>query len=126
MSRILPVLLLGGCSVGVVDVPIDYDGDGLFDEEEAQYGTSPDYADTDADNYNDDVEILSFTDPLDPDDHPYTGGWPIGACRHDIEGSGYGVGFIAPQFELEDQFEELVKLHDFCEHAVLLTAFSYG
>lgn len=52
---------------------IDSDADGLSDEEERVYGTSPGDRDTDGDRITDLVEVLIDFDPLTPDD-------PI-ACR---------------------------------------------
>lgn len=49
-------------------VVIDTDGDGLTDEEEAQYGTDPKKADTDGDGLFDFEEINIYkTNPLNPD-----------------------------------------------------------
>lgn len=46
-------------------IPIDSDGDGLSDREEAILGTDPDDDNTDDDNFGDGQEIFStFTDPL--------------------------------------------------------------
>ena len=48
--------------------PLDSDGDGLTDEEEAFYGTDPFLADTDGDGLFDREEIFTWqTDPLNPD-----------------------------------------------------------
>jgi len=123
MVRTLSIvpLLAVGCSYSEVDLPYDVDGDGLMGDEETEYGTNPDKADTDGDSYDDGVEVAGNTDPTDRGDHPYEGGWPIDSCRWDIESTGVGVGEIAPDFELEDQFGETVRLHDFCGKAVLLT-----
>lgn len=47
---------------------LDTDGDGLFDDEEAIYGTDPRNPDTDADGLNDGDEVHRFaTDPKNPD-----------------------------------------------------------
>jgi len=47
---------------------VDTDKDGLSDEEEAGYGTSPRVADTDSDGLFDREEIMTWgTDPLNPD-----------------------------------------------------------
>lgn len=123
MVRTLSIvpLLSVGCSYSEVDVPYDVDGDGLMGDEEAEYGTNPDKADTDGDSYDDGTEVAGNTDPTNRGDHPYEGGWPIDACRWDVEGTGVGVGEIAPDFELQDQFDETVRLHDFCGKVVLLT-----
>jgi len=99
---------------GYIDA-IDTDGDGLPDWREYQLGSDPEQPDTDGDTYRDGVEFDSFTDPTDADDHPYEGGWPIDACRHDTFGDD-----TAQDFALIDQFGETVRLHDFCDHVVLL------
>ncbi|OVE76249.1 hypothetical protein BVX97_01700 [bacterium E08(2017)] len=50
------------------DGPLDSDGDGLSDDEEAQYGTDPLNPDTDADGLSDRDEIRTYsTDPLNSD-----------------------------------------------------------
>ena len=117
---IVPFLAIG-CSYSEVDVPYDVDGDGLMEDEETELGTDPEKADTDGDSYDDGTEVAGNTDPNNRGDHPYEGGWPIDSCRWDVESTGVGVGEIAPDFELEDQFGETVRLHDFCGKVVLLT-----
>lgn len=48
--------------------PLDSDGDGLSDIEEAEYGTDPFKSDTDGDGLTDWEEIFVYgTDPLNPD-----------------------------------------------------------
>jgi outer membrane protein OmpA-like peptidoglycan-associated protein len=48
--------------------PLDSDGDGLTDEEEAQWGTNPQDPDTDGDGLSDGDEVHKYkTDPLNPD-----------------------------------------------------------
>jgi hypothetical protein len=123
-SLILPALLLAGCAVPTVDLPFDSDRDGLLDDEETRYGTDPANAHSDDDGWVDGDEVASFTDPLDPEDHPYTGGWPIGACRHSLDGSGWNVGFTVHNTNNLDQNGDLVKLHDFCEVPYLLTYYT--
>ena len=44
----------------------DTDGDGLFDNQEADAGTDPNVQDTDGDGDNDFVEVTNGTDPLEP------------------------------------------------------------
>jgi peroxiredoxin len=117
---IVPFLGLA-CSYSSVDIPYDEDGDGLMSDDEAAYGTDPQKPDSDGDSYDDGEEVAGNTDPTNRGDHPYEGGWPIDACRNDVESTGMGVGEIAPDFELEDQFGETVRLHDFCGKAILLT-----
>ncbi|MDG1840941.1 MAG: gliding motility-associated C-terminal domain-containing protein [Crocinitomicaceae bacterium] len=50
------------------NAPIDSDGDGLTDEEEAIIGTDPNNPDTDGDGINDKDEVTAGSDPLDPCD----------------------------------------------------------
>ncbi len=121
---LLPCLLLVGCAVPTVDLPFDSDRDGLLDDEEFDFGTDPAIPDSDADGWLDGAETSSFTDPLDPEDHPYAGGWPIGACRHSIDGTGWSDGFVVNNTSHADQYGDIVKIHDFCEGPYLLTYFS--
>ncbi len=104
----------------------DSDGGGVTDQEEEELGTDPDSEDSDGDGWADGVEVDGFTDPTDPNDHPYTGGWPIDECRHDIVSTGgTGVGAIVDNYTLTDQYGEEIRLHDFCDHVVLLEAVGF-
>jgi peroxiredoxin len=105
---------------GGVDSGMDSDGDGLSDAEEDVLGTDPDEPDTDGDGYDDGVEVDGNTDPLDPADRPYLGGWQIGACRDDVVSTGNGMGQVADDFSLLDQYGDHVNLTDFCDDVVLL------
>jgi hypothetical protein len=104
---------------------VDTDGDGLTDAEEAALGTNPTLADSDGDGWDDGVEVDGHTDPTSASDHPYTGGWAIGACRDDIVATGTQVGDIAEDFVLVDQFGENLRLHDFCDRQVLLVSAAF-
>ncbi|MEM6929210.1 MAG: TlpA disulfide reductase family protein, partial [Myxococcota bacterium] len=44
----------------------------------------------------------------------------IGECRDDLSGTGTTAGTVAANFELTDQFGDTLRLHDFCDQAVLL------
>ncbi len=112
----------GALCVRVLDANClrDTDGDGLDDDTEVELGTDPDVADTDGDDYDDGAEVDGNTDPLDADDYPYAGGWDIGACRDDLVSTGNAVGDIVEDFELLDQNGETVRLHDFCDRAILI------
>jgi|ETNmetMinimDraft_30_1059905.scaffolds.fasta_scaffold100811_1 hypothetical protein len=99
----------------------DTDGDGLDDYTEVnETGTDPTVADTDGDGYDDGDEWEDNTDPLDDVDHPYAGGWPIDPCRAATQPEGNDVGQVAMPFNLMDQFGEVVRFHDFCDHVVVL------
>jgi len=57
-------------AVGFISRPIatpDTDNDGLYDREEARFGTNPNLADTDGDGLNDFEEINLGTNPLKAD-----------------------------------------------------------
>lgn len=103
----------------------DADGDGLTDAEEASLGTSPSEADSDGDGWDDGVEVSGNTDPLASDDHPYTGGWAIGACRDSIQPTGNGIGQVTGDFGLLDQHGDTLRLHDFCDREVLLVSAAF-
>ena len=83
--------------------------------------------DADSDGYLDFAEEDGNTDPADAADHPYKAGWPIDACRYDLPdaGTGTGVGDVAANFALTDQFGETVRLHDFCGQAILIESSAY-
>ncbi len=110
-------LPLVGC-LADVDVDVDPDKDGLADADEAALGSDPGVPDSDGDGYTDGDEASQHTNPIDAEDHPYAGGWKIGACRDDIEATGTGEGDVSNDFELMDQFGEMVRLHDFCDNVV--------
>tara|TARA_R110002110_G_scaffold191235_1_gene399412 strand:- start:235 stop:642 length:408 start_codon:yes stop_codon:yes gene_type:complete len=120
-------ILLAGCGPAHVDIThadkessIDSDGDGLTDTEEEVLGTDPLSTDTDGDGWTDGVEDNSYTDPTDPDDHPYEGGWPIDACRYDLISTGMGEGNVINDVTLLDQYDEELRLHDLCNHVIMI------
>ncbi len=126
-------LLLGsaGCIPGTDGVGgdnldhSDADGDGLEAWEEEELGTDPDDADSDADGFSDGDEVDENTDPLDSNDLPYAGGWSIAACRDSIVATGDLEGEIVNDWSLPDQFGQQVRLHSFCDRAVLLVAAAF-
>jgi hypothetical protein len=126
--KLHPLLLLlpcglaaSACGAPYVTMPFDTDKDGLLDTEEVDYGTDPAIADTDGDAYDDGDEVAGGTNPLDANDHPYYGGWNIDfSCRSEIMATGNAEGLITDNFELLDQFGEMVRLWDFCGRAILL------
>ena len=128
-QRILPVLLVGlglSCAPTEVEIPLgsemDSDEDGLTDADEVGLGTDPDNSDSDDDGFSDGDEVAQGADPLSADDHPYSGGYGVDACRDDIESTGDAEGDIAQDFELMDQFGETVRFHDFCGRTILLVS----
>lgn len=70
---ILSVGMLTGCGFVIEPGPGAYgpqdrDRDGLSERQEAEFGTDPDWPDTDLDGAFDGEEVYAlFTDPLDPD-----------------------------------------------------------
>lgn len=122
IAPFLPILCLGAC-VAAVDIPLDPDQDGLLDDGEFLAGTDPDNPDSDGDGFSDGLEVSQYTDPLSDLDHPYTGGWNIGACRHDpITATGDRPGDVTRDFALVDQYGDTLHLYDFCDRAVLLVS----
>lgn len=101
---------------------VDSDGDGLLDSEEDALGTDPNLADSDGDGWDDLEELDENTDPLVGSSHPYTGGWAIGDCNDAISSTGNSPGQVAQDFTLTDQYGDTVRLHDFCDRAVLLVS----
>jgi len=104
---------------------LDDDNDGITNGDEATLGTDPNNADSDDDGYTDLEEVEGNTDPNDAADHPYTGGWSIAACRNTIQSTGNFEDEIAEDFALMDQFGEDVRLHSFCDRAVLLVGAAF-
>ena len=121
--------VVGGAGPGSLPLPFgagqDSDGDGLSNSEEAALGTDPNNPDSDGDGWQDGDEVAQYTDPTKANDHPYTGGWRIGACRDDLNGQGQQLGDIADNFKLSDQYGDKVRLHDFCDREVLLVSAAF-
>jgi hypothetical protein len=121
------LLVLGACAPGddSGDPDVDSDGDGLLDSEELALGTDPDATDSDGDGTDDGDEVAENTSPTDAEDSPYLGGWPIGACRDEIESTGNEEGDVAEDFSLLDQFGQQVRLHSFCDRTVFLVGAAF-
>lgn len=113
---LLSALPFVGCAEVYIDV--DPDQDGLSDADEAMLGSDPAVPDSDGDGYLDGDEVHQNTNPADANDHPYTGGWPIDACRSDLQETGTAVGDVAANFAWPDQFGDTVRLWDFCNRVV--------
>lgn len=123
---------LAGCGAADLEVgedaffDVDSDGDGLTDQEEADLGSDPANADSDSDGFADGEEADWYTDPTDPNDHPYEGGWPIDSCRNDLVPSGMAEGDVINDVKLVDQYGEEVRIHDFCDHVLLIEHAGFG
>ncbi len=119
LSFVLSLAAVGclGTSPGSGSSSADADADADTDAD-ADVGDG----DTDGDGWSDAEEAASYTDPDDAEDHPYEfGDYPMDPCRNDIESTGYTPGDIAPDFVMPDQFGQPVRLHDFCDHTVVMT-----
>lgn len=125
-------VLMAGCGAAELKVEddafldVDTDGDGLTDSEEEELGSDPDEVDTDGDGFEDGVEADWYTDPTNPQDHPYEGGWPIDACRNDLVPSGMAEGDVINDVKLLDQYGEEIRIHDFCDHVLLIEHAGFG
>ena len=123
---------LAGCGAADLNIgddesfDVDSDNDGLTDREEAELGSDPANADSDSDGFADGEEADWYTDPTDPNDHPYEGGWPIDSCRNDLAPSGMAVGDVINDVKLVDQYGEEVRIHDFCDHVLLIEHAGFG
>ena len=117
--------LIFGCEPAKVELDLDSDADGLLTSEELEIGTDPDNPDSDGDGHSDGNEANVGFDPLDVEDHPYFGDYPVSRCEPAVTGTGYGPGDVSNDFELMDQFGEMVKLSDFCGDVVVLVSAAF-
>jgi len=116
----------GGSQLPAPPAPIDAQGNPTDPADPSDPGPPPaEGVDSDGDGWLDTEEVDGNTDPLDAEDHPYTGGWPIGACRDSLTATGNGLGEVSDDFELLDQYGEMVRLHDFCDKEVLLVGAAF-
>lgn len=122
--RLFPLLFAVAC-ISDVSIDLDGDADGLLDSDEVALGSDPGTPDSDEDGWLDGEEADQNTDPTDAADKPYQNGWPIDACRDDVEPTGTSEGEVSDGFELTNQFGEVVRLHDFCDQVVFMV-FSAG
>ena len=99
------------------------DGDCLSDEEEAELGTDPSLADTDADGIGDCDEVDCVSDPLDPGEKCYACGWEHGDPGS-LVSTGNEEGDVIANLEFVDQCSEQVRLWDFAGgyHILFMTA----
>jgi hypothetical protein len=124
-SFFIPLALMGCLEAEVHNVDMDMDEDGLMTSYEEEIGTNPENADSDGDGYDDGVELDKGFDPVDEEDYPYLGEYPIARCDPGATTTGHRIGQIAEDFALTDQFGETVKLSDFCGKVVLLEASAF-
>ena len=111
------------------DTPVDTDGDGINDDDEATLGTDPENPDSDGDGFLDGDE-LETGDPLDCASVPDgDGNWAD--CRAKMAADGLegetwrDDGRVMMDFYLVDQFGQEVWLHQFYGQVVLVD-FSAG
>jgi hypothetical protein len=76
--------------------------------------------DDDGDGHTNGYEDSMGSDPLDPADVPYAGGWAKSPCADDLATTGDAVGQTPSDFALVDQYGEDWHLHDFCGSTVML------
>jgi thiol-disulfide isomerase/thioredoxin len=140
ISIALSLAVLAGCEPEEAG-PVDSDGDGLNDDEEADLGTDPDNVDsdgdtisdgdevdgsmdplsvdTDNDSYQDNWEQTEGTDPTDPNSVIYQGGWPYNpdkAQYADRDWSGtIGIGDELPYFSFLDQWGDMLSIYDLAD-----------
>lgn len=119
--------------------PVDTDGDGLDDDQEAELGTDPALADTDgdglddgaevnthntsptaadsdSDGYGDGDEVDAGTDPNDAESVIYAGGWPYSRDKESFgepTSTQATAGAALPRLVMEDQYGDQVDLYDF-------------
>ena len=55
----------------------------------------------------------------------YAGGYPINPCASIPTATGVGVGDVSPDWTLQDQYGETVRLSDFCGSVVLLESAAF-
>ena len=117
------VLLTLGCGDdgnldGGEEPLVDSDGDGLYDNFEAQIGTDPALEDSDEDGYLDGDEWYTFSDPIDVTDYEYLDGdgnlaWDHSAYPTGLDGAGTEYGDVPAQFSLPNYWIQQVNLYSF-------------
>jgi hypothetical protein len=103
----------------------DVDGDGLTTSEEDALGTDPNNPDSDGDGILDGAEVDAGADPTDQYSWPQgTGTWPdrFATAEQELAGAstGIGVGAVAPNLQLTDQFGHAVQLHQFYGYVIVV------
>ena len=109
-----------GCDAATV-MTAEWGDDPLGGGVDGGGGGNPDL-DSDGDGFTDGEEAEQGTDPNDPSDVPYTGGWPKGDCRDDLDGEGYRAGDTVMNFSATDQYGDEVFAHDFCDRVLFVVA----
>ena len=109
-------LLLVACSTEASKDAKD-DSVGLESDSGDDLGEQPDpHVDSDGDGYTDAQEMHAGTDPNDPTDRIYQGGWPYNMNKDGLISPGWdaipGPGAMIPEYTAQDQFGDTVNLYD--------------
>ncbi len=62
---------------------------------------------------------------IEPEIPSYIGGYNVNPCTTEVQPSGYGIGQVAGDFQLVDQYGETLRLSDFCGNTVVLIAAAF-
>jgi hypothetical protein len=95
------------------------DDTGIIDTGGSDTDTEDTNTDTDTDTQDSD------TDPSFEDNPIYIGGYNTDRCENGVNSTGLGIGDVSQDFELMDQYGEMVKLSDFCDNTVLLVSAAF-
>lgn len=125
MRALAPLLFLAACVAAqpADPEPVDTDGDGLTDEEEADLGTDPAASDSDGDGFADAAELDCGASPTDGGATCFACGWP----DHDpgtLQTTGDEVGDVVADLTLTDACGEEPSLWNWAReyHILYLTA----
>ena len=101
---------------------LDVDNDGLPDSWEQANELGTDTDDTDGDGDTDGDEVYGYSDPLDPEDTLYEGGWQRNPWPLDLEDQevAYALGSVSPNFVLSDVFNDNINLWSFYGKVILI------
>ena len=77
-------------------------------------------------NNNENTNREPASEPsMEPEIPSYIGGYNVNPCTTNVQPSGYGIGQVAGDFQLVDQYGETLRLSDFCGNTVVLVAAAF-